>query len=240
MLNLDSNFSHIVGNADDTMLQNLTRVHGMTTPVCRVLPEVKWHTLSHLDLRSWNTLETFGMKRDLRRCTLLQTAVNGCDSCKQCRHSGRSRHHILAVSLLLCDVTQWPVRSRSQTIAIFFCSLFNEAFSVTQNVQRRMMGDKCVMNCEGCERKRSWPRYYPGIYLEGLRKTTKILSQVIQSPGKIWTRNLPKTKQECLELDHEGGSDCDVVRLLTQTMRTYTMKCTAVPWHISISWHTAG
>jgi hypothetical protein len=35
------------------------------------------------------------------------------------------------------------------------------------------------MNLKGCGRKQSWPnlRYYPGIFLEGLRKTTKALSQ---------------------------------------------------------------
>jgi hypothetical protein len=40
------------------------------------------------------------------------------------------------------------------------------------------------MNWKGCGRKRSWPnlRYYPGICLEGLRKTTKNLSQDSRSP----------------------------------------------------------
>jgi hypothetical protein len=38
---------------------------------------------------------------------------------------------------------------------------------------------------EGSRRKRSWPnlKYYPGICLEGTRKTTKSLSQDSQSPG---------------------------------------------------------
>jgi hypothetical protein len=42
------------------------------------------------------------------------------------------------------------------------------------------------MNWKGCGRKRSWPnlRYYPGICLEGLRKTTKNLSQDNRSPGR--------------------------------------------------------
>jgi hypothetical protein len=39
---------------------------------------------------------------------------------------------------------------------------------------------------KGCGRKRSWPnlKYYLGIGLEGLRKTTKNLSQHSRSPGR--------------------------------------------------------
>jgi hypothetical protein len=58
-------------------------------------------------------------------------------------------------------------------------------------------------------RKRSWPniRHYPGIRLEGLRKTTKTS---IRMPGlwaEIWTRDLPNTKQECLPRYHDVRSD---------------------------------
>jgi hypothetical protein len=37
-----------------------------------------------------------------------------------------------------------------------------------------------------CGRKQSWPNleYYPGIYLEGLRKTTKNLSHDNRSPDR--------------------------------------------------------
>jgi hypothetical protein len=44
-----------------------------------------------------------------------------------------------------------------------------------------------MMSVKGFCRKRSWPNliYYGGVYLEGLRKTTEILSQHSQSPGKI-------------------------------------------------------
>jgi hypothetical protein len=43
-----------------------------------------------------------------------------------------------------------------------------------------------MMNWKGYGRKRSWPdwRYYPGICLERLRKTTKNLSQDIPSMGR--------------------------------------------------------
>jgi hypothetical protein len=42
-------------------------------------------------------------------------------------------------------------------------------------------------------RKRSWPklRYYPGICLEGLRKTTKTSVRIAGLRVKIWTRDLP-------------------------------------------------
>jgi hypothetical protein len=42
------------------------------------------------------------------------------------------------------------------------------------------------MNCKGRGRKLSWShlRYYPGIYLEGLRKITKNLSHNSRSPGR--------------------------------------------------------
>jgi hypothetical protein len=42
------------------------------------------------------------------------------------------------------------------------------------------------MNRKGCGRKRPWPnlRYYNGIFLEGLRKTTKNLSRDSRSPGR--------------------------------------------------------
>jgi hypothetical protein len=41
------------------------------------------------------------------------------------------------------------------------------------------------MNWKGYGREWSWPnlRYYPGIFLEGLRKTTRNLLQDIQSLG---------------------------------------------------------
>jgi hypothetical protein len=40
-----------------------------------------------------------------------------------------------------------------------------------------------MMNCEGCGRTQSWPNlsYHPYTCLEGLRKTTKYLSQDSQS-----------------------------------------------------------
>jgi hypothetical protein len=42
------------------------------------------------------------------------------------------------------------------------------------------------LNCKGCGRKQSWPnpKVLPRIYLEGLRKTTKNLSEDSQSPGR--------------------------------------------------------
>jgi hypothetical protein len=37
-------------------------------------------------------------------------------------------------------------------------------------------------------------RYYPGIHLEGLRKTTKTLGQDSCLLGEIWTQELPNMK----------------------------------------------
>jgi len=44
-----------------------------------------------------------------------------------------------------------------------------------------------MMNWKGCERKWSWPnlRYYPGICLEGLRKTTKNSVRIAGLQAKI-------------------------------------------------------
>jgi hypothetical protein len=42
------------------------------------------------------------------------------------------------------------------------------------------------MNCKECGRKQSQPnlKYYPGICLEGMRKTTKTLCKDSRSPGQ--------------------------------------------------------
>jgi hypothetical protein len=50
------------------------------------------------------------------------------------------------------------------------------------------------INWKGCGWKRSWPnlRYYPGICLEGLRKTTKILSQDSRHPGRDLNQGSPE------------------------------------------------
>jgi hypothetical protein len=50
------------------------------------------------------------------------------------------------------------------------------------------------MNYKGYERTRKWHnlRYYPGICLEGLRKTTKKLSQDSQSPDRDLKPGPPK------------------------------------------------
>jgi hypothetical protein len=50
------------------------------------------------------------------------------------------------------------------------------------------------MNWECYERKRWWPnlRYYPSIYLERLRKTTKTLSQDTRCPGRDSSPSTPE------------------------------------------------
>jgi hypothetical protein len=49
------------------------------------------------------------------------------------------------------------------------------------------------MNWKGYGRKQSWPnlRYYPGICLEGLTKTTKTSVRIAGLQNKIRTQDLP-------------------------------------------------
>jgi hypothetical protein len=67
--------------------------------------------------------------------------------------------------------------------SLWICSLFNDAFSTAYSVEWK--GDKCMMDLKGFIRKRSWPdsRHYTS-HLEGLRKTTKNLSQDSRSPDR--------------------------------------------------------
>jgi hypothetical protein len=51
-----------------------------------------------------------------------------------------------------------------------------------------------MINWKGCGSKRSWPnsQYYAGICLEGLRKTSKNLSQDSRSPGLYLNQGPPE------------------------------------------------
>jgi hypothetical protein len=57
-------------------------------------------------------------------------------------------------------------------------------------------------------------RHYPGMCLDGLRKTKKNVGQDSRSPGRDLNPKLPNTKQEYSPLDHDvqfkfcGGSLC--------------------------------
>jgi hypothetical protein len=53
------------------------------------------------------------------------------------------------------------------------------------------------MNWKGCGRKQSWPdlRYYPGICLEGLRKSSKTPVRIADFWAKIWILDLPNMKE---------------------------------------------
>jgi hypothetical protein len=62
------------------------------------------------------------------------------------------------------------------------------------------------MDWKGFGRKRSWPnsRYYPGICLEGVRKTTKTSIRTARSPGRDFNRGTPHRK--CWPLGHDVRS----------------------------------
>jgi hypothetical protein len=53
-----------------------------------------------------------------------------------------------------------------------------------------------MMKWKGFGRKRSWPNFkvFFGIHLEGLRKTTKNLSQAIRSPGRDFNPLPPESE----------------------------------------------
>jgi hypothetical protein len=62
------------------------------------------------------------------------------------------------------------------------------------------------MNWKGHGRKWSWPnlRYYPGIFLEGLRKNMKELVIAILH-ADILIQDIPNTKQKCQPLRCKTG-----------------------------------
>jgi hypothetical protein len=68
--------------------------------------------------------------------------------------------------------------------------------SVPQAIYRRIEG---FVNNE-FERMRKEAVYH-GISVEGMRKSTKHLSQDMSLRVQIWTRDFPNTKQVCLPLD---------------------------------------
>jgi hypothetical protein len=84
--------------------------------------------------------------------------------------------------------TSCMVHPGSYTVG-FVCSIFSDASQLLRLHSVEWMCDRRIMNPKGCGRKWSWPnlRYYPAICLEGLRKTTKKLSQDWQFPG--WDLN---------------------------------------------------
>jgi hypothetical protein len=86
--------------------------------------------------------------------------------------------------------TDWATRLLVTIWSRVICSLFDNAVSVTQPTWRPEL--------KGRGRKREWPtlRQYPGIWLEGLRKTTKISVRTAGLRVETLT-HLPNTKQGC-------------------------------------------
>jgi hypothetical protein len=80
------------------------------------------------------------------------------------------------------------------------------------------------MNWKGCGRKLLYPnlRYYPGIYLEGLRKTTKTLSQGSRSSGLDLNSQPPEyevavlttrpRRSVLIHVDYDFGNEDELVK----------------------------
>jgi hypothetical protein len=77
------------------------------------------------------------------------------------------------------------------------CSLFNDSFQWSRRYSVEWTGDRWKMNGNDVEGRPNLS-FYPGICLEGLRKTTKTLNQNSRSPADIWTRDLLNKKQDKL------------------------------------------
>jgi hypothetical protein len=58
------------------------------------------------------------------------------------------------------------------------------------------------MNCKGYERKLSSnnSKYFPGIFLEGLKETGITLARISAVPADIQTRRLLNTNRKCQHL----------------------------------------
>jgi hypothetical protein len=82
----------------------------------------------------------------------------------------------------------------------FLFLVYLTAFSVTQTISYRIEwnDDIITMNSRGCGRKRSFPnlRFYPGICLEGLRKTTKASVRIAGLRAEVWAQDLPNRKKK--------------------------------------------
>jgi hypothetical protein len=79
-----------------------------------------------------------------------------------------------------------------------FIVIFNYVFSATQGY----IASTKRVNLKACGRTRSWPnlRYYPGTYLEGLRNSTKILSQDSRPLGRDFNPGALEYEAEVLNI----------------------------------------
>jgi hypothetical protein len=76
--------------------------------------------------------------------------------------------------------------------AYFICSLFNDTSSVAQTIKRRLKGWYVNDELERMRNEASWLNliYYPAVYLEGLRNTTKNLNQDSRYSGRDLNQGL--------------------------------------------------
>jgi hypothetical protein len=102
----------------------------------------------------------------------------------------------------VCSSPDYQEIYRPLFIYLFICSLFNDAFPVIQakSVEWRVISGWWIGT--DFRRKRSWrnTRFYPGIFFEGLRKTTENIVQNSRSPSRRLSPGPPEYEAMALDL----------------------------------------
>jgi hypothetical protein len=94
-----------------------------------------------------------------------------------------------------------------------------------------MKDEKAGEELERMWKKWPWPnlKYYPGIYLEGIRKNMKNLCKDSRSPGQDLNPETPEYEVGMHNL--YPAYNIPSVRRTENEIRYHLCKCTAIPWH---------
>jgi hypothetical protein len=109
-------------------------------------------------------------------------------------------HHQSSPYLLRKFMVKGQLAHHMQYALLYFCSLFKDAFSVTQTIGVEWRDEKWMMNWKGFGRKLLWSnfkvlfRHLPGGTVENHEKS---VSQGSRYPAEIWTRD-PEYEVEVL------------------------------------------
>jgi hypothetical protein len=108
-----------------------------------------------------------------------------------CPIGGVNNKELTAWSSVLLE--KMPVTLQPKNLH-FLCVVWFTLLSLAQTIQHQMINQ---LKRRG--RKWSWPnlRYYPGIFLEGLRKPWKTSVRIGSLWAEIWGQDLLNIKQEC-------------------------------------------